>query len=284
MTLAIVTASTNVERARPCLESWVRCATTPPPIFIVLNGCANVSKVEVAGVQAAWIHRDAYLGTVPAFRRGIDLALASGDFGILAALHDDFEIKEPGWDEKVLRYFARNPAMGLAGFGGATGLGDLDLYEKPYDPMSLARVGFRSDLEDAEAHGMRSLLAEKVAVLDGFSQCGRREFWEGYPAPSTPHDQRFEHSPYARPWTVLEGLGIHHHAYDAGLGALAARYGWECWYLPLRCRHYGGQTAVGDVGYQAWAKTQDVNGDQGFWQRAHAAIYEAFRDQLPLRT
>ena len=271
MTLGVVTCTTNAARASACIDSWHKHATTPISTCIVENGRGA----------------DPYLGTVPAFRRGVDMALER-DFDVIACLHDDVEIHEEGWDAKVLRYFARYPQMGLAGFGGAKGLGALDMYERAYDPMSLARVGFRSDLIDAEVHGMRSLLAEPVACLDGFSQIGRRAFWLGerigYDVTGQTKSpvHMWTETP-ERPWTVLEQLGFIHHFYDGALGCLAKRYGWETWYLPLRCRHLGGQTAVGDIGYQAWAKTKHPEGDHGLWEEAHRIGYEAFRDVLPIR-
>lgn len=185
---------------------------------------------------------------------------------------------------KVARKFTQQPACGLLGFGGAIGLGAQDMYEKPYDPMSLARVGFRSNLVDAEVHGIRSLLSEKVACLDGFSQIGKRQFWEGFQHLQVHTVQNLlqpDHS--KRPWHVLSSLGIQHHLYDGLLGAIAARYGWETWFVPIRCRHLGGQTAVGDQGYQVWAKTQVEGGDHGFWEASHKAGYEGFKDVLPLR-
>lgn len=281
MTLAIVTATTNVERARPCLESWLRNAIEPPVLFLILNGegerPSGQQGIHLDHQPIIWSHTPRYLGTVPAFRKMIDFVLTRPQFDVIACLHDDFEIQESGWDAKVLKYFSRRSEIGLIGFGGATGLGDDDLYEKPYDPMSLARNGFRSDLVDAEAHGIRSLLAERVACLDGFSQIGSRTFWEGYTRSVDDVD------PKGRPWTVLEDLGFVHHFYDGALGCLAARYGWETWYVPLRGKHWGGQTAVGDRGYQAWAETQVPGGDHGFWEKAHQLGYQAFRDVLPLR-
>jgi hypothetical protein len=283
--LAIVTATTNLARARPCLESWMTRAHTPPALFVVLNADERPLQVTVAKQHVAWMHRPDYLGSVPAFRLGVDTAL-EGPFSIIACLHDDFEIHEDGWDLKVAKYFDRNPNLGLAGFGGAIGLGALDMYDRPYDPMSLARVGFRSDLEDAETHGMRSLLAEPVACLDGFSQIGYRGFWEGRWSPIAMQRARntgLREVPVERPWATLERLGLVHHFYDGALGCLAARLGWETWYLPLRSKHWGGRTAVGDAGYQAWAKGKDPRGDQGFWEEAHWIGYQAFRDVLPLR-
>lgn len=218
-------------------------------------------------------------GVVPAFRQGVDDALQQyPQAEILACLHDDLEIHDPHWAERVAGYFAENPRMGLAGFGGAIGLGSDDLYQTEYRPEQLARIGFRSNLVDAEVHGVRSLLPERVACLDGFSLIGRREFWAGVQSPyGDPSLQP------ARPWAMLARLGMIHHFYDSALGALAARYGWETWYLPIACRHYGGQTAVGDPNYQRWAQQQRPGGDHDFWEEAHRIGHDVFRDVLPIR-
>ena len=121
---------------------------------------------------------------------------------------------------------------------------------------------------------MRSLLVEQVACCDGFSLIGRREFFEGKTAAGA------ETIP---PWTEMEHLGVVHHAYDGLLGCLAARAGWKTYYLPIRCKHLGGQTAVGDRGYQQWAQGQVAGGDAALWESAHRIWYEQCRDVLPLR-
>lgn len=259
-----MTATTNPLRAEKCIASWHRCASGQVSTTVIVNGTNG----------------HPYLGTVPAFRTGVDQLLDDTDLEIIACLHDDFEILEAGWDQRVIRHFERHPNCGLLGFGGAKGLGLDDLYQAPYDPLQLARIGFRSNLEDAEVHGIRSLLPEPVACLDGFSQIGRRAFWEGHHYISPIREADI----HLRPWHTLESLGFVHHFYDGALGAIAKRYGWETWYLPIRGKHYGGQTAVGDAGYTEWAKTKIDGGDHGFWQAAHRAGYEAFRDVLPIRT
>src|SRR3990172_4405077 len=271
MTLAIVTATTDPERARACIRSW-----GGSPFVGIVNGRPWTPPEKPPGEAEGdlvrhWILVPEYLGTVPAFRLGVDYCLENLlDADIIASLHDDVEILQSDWVAQVERHFARHPACGLLGFGGAIGLGASDMYEKPYDPMSLARIGFRSNLVDAEVHGIRSLLPERVACLDGFSQIGRRDFWEGWGY--NRHQADGHADPQYRPWTILESLGLRHHIYDGGLGCLAARYGWETWYLPMRCRHLGGQTAVGDPDYQAWAKTQVAGGDQGFWAEGHRLV------------
>jgi len=272
--LVVVTASTNFERAWPCVKTWGDVS-----IVLVLNGGdADVTAPFSLGpvrTITKLIVKD-YLGTVPAFKAGVDYALEHMDAGVIACLHDDLEIHDSSWVERVLRHFDTHPATGLAGFGGAIGLADEDIYQTPYQPVQLARKGFRSNLIDAEVHGLRSLLAEPVACLDGFSQIGRWEFWKGY----TANRGGAQEPP---PWHLLDRIGVRHHAYDSALGAIAKRYGWETWYLPVRCRHLGGMTAVGDQGYQRWAQTQTEGGDHGFWEQAHAAVYAEFKAELPIR-
>lgn len=272
MKLCVVSATTNLERAMKCFESWGNVA-----LVIVCNGPAHPPS-PIFDNGTLIIHQD-YLGTVPAFRAGVDYALDHTDADVIAALHDDLEIFDPDWIAKTIRLFERHPQCGLAGFGGAIGLGSDDLYIKPYDPMQLARIGFRSNLVDAEVHGIRSLLSERVACCDGFSLIGRRGFFKGQQNPHVLTRQPI----YARPWTYFESNGIIHHAYDSLFGAYAKRLGWEVWYLPINARHYGGRTAVGDPGYQAWAKDQIIDGDHGFWVNSHRLGYELFRDQLPIR-
>jgi len=256
--LGIVTATTNVERAEPCLLSWQKYATKELPLVIVGNG-----------------GKRPYLGPVKAFRQGIDqMLVAHPKVDLIACLHDDVLIREEGWDGAVARCFHRHPEVGLVGFGGAIGLGADGIYHEPYDPMQLARIGYRSNTDDAEAHGTRSLLVEPVVCLDGFSQIGRREFWLGLNGKGATH---------VPPWHYLELEGFVHHFYDGALGCLARRLGWGVYYVPIRCRHLGGQTAVGDPGYQAWAQTQIAGGDRGFWEAAHRIGYDVFKDVLPLR-
>ena len=261
--LGIVTATTNRARAAACIASWQAHAVTPNlPVHIVEN---------------------TYLGVVPAFRLGVATLLkAHHEIEIVCCFHDDLELHESGWDEVVSRAFTRYPEVGLAGFSGAIGLGTDDLYQVPYDPMHLARIGFRSNLVDAEAHGTRSLLPEMVVCCDGFSQIFRRPFLIGLSREEWTTRQTYlrGHTPV---WRALEQLGIVHHFYDGMLGCLARRAGWAVRYLPVACRHYGGQTAVGDAGYQEWAAGEIEGGDRGFWTQAHRIGYETFKDCLPLR-
>jgi len=277
--LTIITATAGAAKSPECFQSWYTRRSGPVAIVTIHQGSAvpypQPCRSQDVSVTADF---DDYLGPVPAFKLGVDLALQITDpSGIIACLHDDLLIEEDGWDQTVLAYFAQHPEVGLAGFGGGTGLGSDDIYQAPYDPMQLARQGFVSNMRDAEAHGRRSTVPVKVAALDGFSQVGRVAYWQG--------NATAKHLPATAPFDVLVHHGVIHHAYDSFLGAWAARLGWQVAMIPIACHHYGGQTAVADAGYQQWANehTHVENGDHSLWLTAHHAVYQLLRGVLPLR-
>lgn len=307
--LAIVTATLDLERAEACLNSWRDQGTHDLTLYVIEQ---SPIYFPVPVLDAAWAHvrpgvwvfpSADVLGPVPAFALGVQRALEDGA-EIIACLHDDLLIEHPGWDALVLGLFNQNPACGLLGFGGGTGLGRSDLYQTPYDPMQLARQDFVSNMRDAESHGRRSNRPVQVACLDGFSQIGRRQFWEGvYHAPAYQLVASHLGGPNAHARIVnctnllqlMADQGVVHHFYDSALGAYARRLGWEAWMLPIRCHHYGGRTAVGDSRYAEWANhelqtkgarsnhgdLESTSGDAWFWARAHQWGYDQFRDVLP---
>lgn len=285
----IVTATAGQAKTWECTRSWAMQTRWPCGLVVIRQGEAGNGAVVQRITPWVSVGVPDYLGPVPAFALGVDLALQiTADYGIIACLHDDLLIEEDGWDQKVLEHFAQHPACGLLGFGGAKGLGREDIYRSPYDPMQLARQDFVSNMRDAEVHGRRVTEATEVACLDGFSQIGRVAYWRGW------HNGLGPMSADRRtPLRYLADQGLVHHAYDAALGAFARRWGWQVWMLPVACHHYGGQTAVGDAQYQAWANKQvhgtpdvgtvAVPGDQRFWDAAHRIVYDEFRGELPIR-
>lgn len=289
-TLAVVTATASPSRAFDCFRSWEMYAVKPYSQYVVVNGAGRVYEGAVGWSEGLTTglavrqtyHADTFLGVVPAYAIGVARALADGA-EIIACLHDDLLIEEAGWDETVRRLFKACPRAGLCGFGGGRGLGDPDLYQKPYNPMQLARREFISNMRDAEAHGRRSTDAMPVACLDGFSQVGLRSYWMGLRAQT---DVRLEPAPdfYAglNLFHRMASLGVTHHMYDGMLGCYARRLGYQTWFVPVRCHHFGGRTAVGDGAYHQWAVQQDPEGDAGFWKAAHRICYEEFRDVLPI--
>ena len=294
--LAIVTATLDPARSKDCRHSWSRLAADPLDIFTVYSGSPEAAPtngwgpvVEIFGGERHTYYSPEILGVVPAYAIGVQRALEAG-VEIIACLHDDLLIEQERWDT-VVRHAFTTPVIGLVGFGGGTGLGAHDLYQTPYHPMQLARQDFVSNMRDAESHGRRSDCWERVACLDGFSQIGRAEYWLGMAQDAVGTRDNF--APADNLFARMQSWGVTHHFYDGMLGCFAKRLGWEVWMLPVACHHYGGQTAVGDARYHAWAVAQSGRvphpngthavGDQAFWVRAHQIGYEQFRDVLPIR-
>lgn len=301
--IAIVTATLDWDTAASCIQTWLTHARGPVALYVVdqkpaadaTPGWTEITRdIAVPHVRLFVCPVQGILGVVPAFAVGVQKALEDGH-EIIACLHDDLDIMEPAWDVHVRAWFETHPQMGLCGFGGGLGLGDTDIYQKPYHPMQLARRTFVSNMKDAMAHGGRSMVPLKVACLDGFSQIGRREFWRGVYQSGADLEQQPRlgdvEGPYPNLFAAMEKWGIIHHAYDAALGCFARRLGWETWMVPVSCHHYGGRTAVGNKDYQKWANekplVRDINGsmamgDQGFWLKSHEIVYKEFRDVLPI--
>ena len=276
--LTIVTATAGAEKSGDCFQSWYAHAAMDRALVMVRQNDDGPSMPLRSKDVLASVLVPNYLGPVPAFKLGVDLALQiTSPDGIIACLHDDLLIEEASWDAKVMAFFNLHPDVGLLGFGGGTGLGSDDIYKAPYNPHQLARQDFVSNMRDAEAHGRRVTVPTRVACLDGFSQIGRVAYWKGWPCSVREGIDR------TGPLTNLEKNRVVHHAYDAYLGAFASVMGWQVYMLPIACHHYGGQTAVGDQGYQKWAGEQREAGDQTFWTESHKQVYELLRGVLPIR-
>jgi len=103
--LVVVTATTQFEKAASCIESWGKDV----PVVIV----ANSGKVPHGALKpplSTWLVYDEYMGTVPAFKAGVDFVLDQmPDVDIIACLHDDVVLYEPEWMLKVRRHFDTHP-------------------------------------------------------------------------------------------------------------------------------------------------------------------------------
>lgn len=250
-----------------CIDSLVARTWGPQEFLLWANGGALlVYGRDLEGLDA---HSQVYvggseknIGVTPAMQKLYEMGLKMGlqDSDWLLFLHDDVMMKEAGWDNRLEKLVSARPNMGLFGFGGALGLGDPDLYKKPYQLVQLARRDFISNMTAAELHGRRVKEPTRVATLDGFSlgcnmgflkQIGGFSWW-----PST----------------------LPHHSYDNALCCMAARHGKEVWMFPLEVDHLGGQTAT-KVDFQ-----RDFGRPEGeIHSDGHKWLYEEFRDVLPLR-
>lgn len=184
------------------------------------------------------------------------------DAPVLAYFHDDIELYDEKWIERVLVEFG-DPEVGVVGFGGAKAHGLAELYTAPYKLTNLARIGYLSNMRDAEDHGQRFHCSCDVAVLDGFALIVRRELLDkcgGW----HPED-----------WPP-------HHIYDYVLAAQAHRHGYKIRLVGVSCQHFGGRTAT-TTKYLDWCKTTKWGSDQKMHEEGHRLFYERFRDVMPWR-
>lgn len=275
MTLAVVTASllgTASENWERYWRSWRRLETRgegrPYRLIHVQSPFPRGSLVEPFASpeedypeHAETVLSERLASPVEALILGVTQGIGRGCDPI-AVFHDDLQLLEEGWNQRLVEAFRVHPRAGLIGYGGGLGLGDPEIYSKPYSPYDLARRGFVSNMRDAEAHGTRITTQRQVACLDGFSLVGSVAFWL-----------------HALRW--LKKLGVRHHGYDSGLGALAHRLRMEVWVVPEACHHAGGATAVGNPRWEEHL-ARVGSSDRAEWERSHKEIYEDLRDVLPI--
>lgn len=262
MRLTIVTAVCGaLEVTRQWGLETMNACISDPEVVVVSNG-NNPAEfdylyrgVSYGGVSCVrYVRVDEPLGSARAFNRG--LAEAPGD--VVALLHNDLMVRQPGWDATLLAWFHHHPDAGVVGFHGARGLGAAGIYRTPYRLEQLARWDTMSNLEDAEAHGARRTTPARVAVVDGMAICARRADlveWGG----------------------LDESLGPHH-MYDNDICLTALAAGRVNYMLPIRARHLSGQTA-NFPRYQE--SVAHLGGDAGVHRTAHERFYEKWRGRLP---
>lgn len=171
------------------------------------------------------------------------------DADILFYGHDDLKILEPGWDKRILAEFEQSN-VGLVGFAGAPGHGHPMMYKQPFHVSSMGRVGFKSNMRDAEMHGARFTGSCEVSVLDGMAMAVRREVLEK-----------------AGGWPI--GTEIGYFAYDFWACCVTRRLDYRIRLVGVSCEHLGGRS----TGLNPNLK---VNHEE-----AHRYIYDKFRDVLP---
>ncbi len=185
---------------------------------------------------------------------------AEGRQDILVFIHDDCQILEKGWDDRIRNVMESQPLCDCIGLVGGTGIGAHDIYQTPYELIQLARHNVQSALVDAEVHGHRASGPMLLATADGCALIVRRSFmdtlggWNWWPEAN--------------------------HGYDNALACMLRRHGRQLWLVPIKFAHpsllklYGGHK--NDA---AAARYGERFGD--CYTRAHRALYDMFRDVLP---
>ncbi len=186
--------------------------------------------------------------------------LESSKSDIIMYAHDDLVVHEKEWVENVIMIFRHMPEVAAVGLGGATTLGNMDLYRRPYAIQNLARGNYMSNQDDAETHGKRDRGVQKVAVLDAFFMAVRRDFLLSVGG-----------------WPVNH---LTHHCLDLWLACELARRGLDTYMVGVSCWHKGGGSSVKDTYKNAkWLQGHTLESDH---EEPHKWIAHEYADVLPL--
>jgi len=179
---------------------------------------------------------------------------------VLIYAHDDLEIMDGDWNTKVMEQFLLYKDCVAVGLGGATGLGNKDLYRKPFNIWNMARKGYASNQKDAEVHGERFTGVRRVAVLDAFFMAIRTDFLRGVGG-----------------WPVDR---LTHHCLDLWLACEAARAGNSTFIVGIECHHHGGRSST-SPGYRnaRWIQGGTLESEHIL---PHQWIFDSYRDVLPI--
>lgn len=285
--IAVVIPSWDAARAGELIWQLARRERRQRAEYIVV-GCAEPDGLHKnLRALSRWIVPDTKLSPVEAMAQAGRLLLAeatghSGDSNIFLFLHDDVlpTSEKPGWDSTLIDHFETNPRCGLAGFGGALGFATDDIYKMPYSRNQLARLGFLSNMREAEKHGKRVTKPVRVAALDGFALATSREFYTR----GGMIEREAGHAVVRGAWDACLRDGIQFHMYDAWLSCRAAELGFETWMLPVECHHAGGQTSVTrQAEYAEVVKRLGYASPEDLYERGHTRVYERFHRILPIR-
>jgi hypothetical protein len=178
---------------------------------------------------------------------------------IILYAHDDLVVESHGWLARILSRF-EDTDVAVVGLGGATGLGNADLYRKKYDIRNMARSGYMSNQVDWQVHGKQETTCKRVAVVDAFFMAVRRSFLNSVVGWPTEH--------------------LTHHCLDLWLACEVARKRMETWMVGVECHHLGGGSSIKPVYAEAkWLQGGTLESDHAL---PHRWIFENYRDVLPL--
>jgi len=263
MLLGIVTATPDL--LVKVVANAVSMARRPLSLAVHANAFQpDIEALKAAGItgQIHVSHSPENIGVTKGFHKIWEMATEAGGYDLINYQHDDVDIYEHGWDERVIRRFESTPLCAVASFNGASGLAVDDIYRIPYRLQQLQRFQFMSNMRSAEAHGLRVRYERPIATFDSFSMIVRKTFldklegWAWYPYPC--------------------------HNIDNSLACQVRRHGMQSWLVPVDCEHHGGRTSTTAL-YQNLANAE-FGGDVNVHAQSHEWLYEQFRDVLPIRT
>lgn len=256
------------EAAINTLRSYYKNAKHPEDISLILidNGSTiPISKwlwkfqVEFQLINIRVICNSENLGVTKALNQvweSVKNGCCNPDY--ILYTHSDVTILESDWDVRLIEFLTKHEDTGVVGFGGAVAIGIPDMYKYPYQKALMQRIGFFSNMSNAEAHGFRMEHEyEPCAVLDGFTLCVKTELLN-----------------------KCGGFDDYYifHMYDNDICLQSIEHGYKNYILGISCTHLGGVTST-KPDYQDWAGK--YGGDIGIHNDSHLYFYNKWRGVIP---
>lgn len=243
--------------------SWFEKAKSTLSILFIDNGSEELLtdqkffKNWQRYCDVRCIRNEKNTGVYPTFQQGYEAT----DSKFIFFSHNDVEMKEYGWDEKLSRILMSRSDFGVCGMFGAKGIGTPDIYKSPYQFTQLMRWNCITVSSMAGAGGrlIRKDI-ERVVVLDGFSLITNREMID------RAFSGKFDHDNYPP-----------HHNYDHDICLTSHFGGFKNYVIDIDCKHHGGATSTREKWAEEMGKT-----DLSIHRQAHVVMYEKYRGRLPV--
>ena len=265
--IAVVPVLNQHQTTESLMESWFELSKSRIRVLFIDNG-SDEPLAEQKFIRR-WsadhdirVHRNnENVGVYPTFQQGLEL---TGNSTFIFYSHNDLEMIEVGWDEKMNNILAelmwRQLNPGVCGMFGARQIGNSDIYQTPYHFTQLRR--WDCVTVPSMVHSDRMLMSnyERVAVLDGFSLIVRRQMIREV------MNGRFDHANFPP-----------HHMYDQDICVTSHYGGFKNFAIDVDCRHHSGVTSC----REKWAEAMSTT-DQEVHLEAHRVFYDKWRGKLPV--
>lgn len=249
-------------------QSWLNQAKCQFETIFIDNGSdVSFSKSQIFlqwknEFDVKCIRNENNVGVYPTFQQAI--THCSNPFIFYS--HNDVEMLEFGWDEKIKNILTRiiretGKVPGVCGMFGAKGIGTRDIYDAPYDYRQLMRWNCVTVPSMVSAGGNAITKSfERVIVLDGFSLIVSKKMI------SDALKGEFDYKRYPV-----------HHNYDNDICLDSHFGGFANYVIDVDCKHHGGLTST----KEKWAEKMGTS-DLKIHRLAHKVMYEKFRNRLPI--
>lgn len=249
------------------LESWFSLSKSRLRVLFIDNGSDEwLSHQDFIhrwnkDHRISVVRNDSNTGVYPTFQQGYEMLNGEAEHYFYS--HNDVEMLEYGWDEKLIHILDEiqgRTLPGVCGMYGAKGIGTPDIYEAEYHFSQLMRwncVTVKSMVHANE----RELTSnyDRIVVLDGFSMIVSDNFMQAM-------DGKFDYKRYPV-----------HHSYDQDICLDAHFRGFKNFVLNIDCKHHGGMTSTREKWAEGFGTT-----DLKTHREAHVVMYEKYRGRLPV--